>query len=80
MPVLAESACRLSGICTREAFVVVEQALREKSGLDLHGVDLVNKALNYEVDKKTGQITKTPLLATGDNNHSGITEINHFGS
>lgn len=32
----------------REAFVEVETALRKKSGLDLHGVDLVNKALSYE--------------------------------
>ena len=47
----------------RESFVVVETALREKSGLDLHGVDLVNKALNYEVDKKSGQITKKPLIS-----------------
>ena len=47
----------------REAFVVVETILRKKSGLDLHGVDLVNKALNYEVDKKSGQITKRPLIA-----------------
>ncbi len=47
----------------RESFVVVETALRKKSGLDLHGVDLVNKALNYEVDKKSGQITKSPLIA-----------------
>lgn len=29
----------------------------------MHGVDLVNKALNYEVDKKSGQITKSPLIA-----------------
>lgn len=47
----------------REAFVVVETTLRDKSGLDLHGVDLVNKALNYEADKKSGQITKSPLIA-----------------
>ncbi|SDB16492.1 TIGR02391 family protein [Eubacterium oxidoreducens] len=46
----------------REAFVVVETALRNKSGLDLHGVDLVNKALSYDVDKKSGQITKIPLI------------------
>ena len=48
---------------SREAFVAVETALRDKSGLDLHGVDLVNKALNYEMDKKSGQITKSPLIA-----------------
>lgn len=46
----------------REAFVVVETTLRDKSGLDSHGVDLVNKALSYSEDKKSGQITKSPLI------------------
>ena len=47
----------------REAFVVIENVLREKSGLDLHGFDLATKALKYEADKKTGEITKHPLVA-----------------
>ena len=47
----------------REAFVVVESVLRKKSGLDSHGFDLATKALKYEVDKQTGDITKQPLIA-----------------
>ncbi|MDO4426017.1 MAG: TIGR02391 family protein [Planctomycetia bacterium] len=50
----------------REAFVVVESVLREKSGLDLHGFDLATKTLKYEVDKQTGEITKQPLIAIND--------------
>lgn len=46
----------------REAFVVVETVLRDMSGLDLHGVNLVTNALNYEIDKKSGVITKEPLI------------------
>jgi len=52
----------------REAFVVVETVLRKKSGLDLHGFDLATKALKYEVDKQTGEITKPPLIAINDLN------------
>lgn len=47
----------------REAFVSVETALKEKSGLDSHGFDLATKALSFEVDKKTGSLVKTPLIA-----------------
>lgn len=50
----------------REAFVVVETVLKEKSGLDLHGFDLATKALSFEFDKKTGKITKSPLIAIND--------------
>lgn len=50
----------------REAFVVVETVLRKRSGLDLHGFDLATKALKYEVDKQTGEITKPPLIAIND--------------
>ena len=50
----------------REAFVVVETALRKKSGLDLHGFDLATKSLKFEVDKQTGEITKQPLIAIND--------------
>ena len=47
----------------REAFVVVESVLRKKSGLDLHGFELATKALKFEVDKQTGEVTKHPLIA-----------------
>ena len=50
----------------RETFVVVEIVLKKKSGLDLHGFDLATKALSFEVDKKTGEITKAPLIAIND--------------
>ena len=50
----------------RESFVVVESVLRKKSGLDLHGFDLATKALKYEVDKQTGEVTKQPLVAIND--------------
>lgn len=47
----------------REAFITLENVLREKSKLDLHGFDLATKALSFEIDKKTGMITKKPLIA-----------------
>ena len=47
----------------REAFVVVETMLREKSNLDLHGFDLATKALKFECDKKTGEVINKPLIA-----------------
>ena len=50
----------------RETFVVVETTLKKKSGLDLHGFDLATKALSFEFDKKTGKITKAPLIAIND--------------
>ena len=50
----------------REAFVVVETELRKKSGLDLHGQNLVTKALKFEVDKHSGQVVKQPLIAIND--------------
>ena len=50
----------------REAFVVVETVLREKSGLDLHGFELATKALKFEVDKQTGEVTKQPLISIND--------------
>ena len=46
----------------REAFVVVETVLRNESGLDLHGFDLATKALKFEIDKQTGEVTKPPLI------------------
>lgn len=47
----------------REAFIIVETVLREKSGLDLHGFDLATKALKFEVDKQTGEVIKQPLIS-----------------
>ena len=47
----------------REAFIIVETTLKEKSGLDLHGFDLATKALKFEVDKQTGKVIKQPLIA-----------------
>lgn len=47
----------------REAFVVVETTLKNKSGLDLHGFDLATKSLSFEIDKKTGEVIKAPLIA-----------------
>lgn len=47
----------------REAFVTLENVLKKKSGLDSHGFDLATKALSFEADKKTGTITKAPLIA-----------------
>lgn len=50
----------------RESFVTLETVLREKSGLDSHGFDLATKALAFDVDKKTGEIKKFPLIAIND--------------
>lgn len=50
----------------REAIIIVESVLKEKSGLDLHGFDLATKALKFEVDKQTGEIIKQPLIAIND--------------
>lgn len=50
----------------REAFVVVESVLRKKSGIDSHGVDLVTKALQFQIDKQTGEVTQQPLIAIND--------------
>lgn len=50
----------------REAFVSVETMLKKKSGLDTHGFDLATKALAFEVDKKTGEVTKPPLISIND--------------
>ena len=47
----------------REAFVSVETVLKKKSGLASHGFDLATKALSFEIDRKTGQVTKAPLIA-----------------
>ena len=51
---------------SREAFVAVETILKEKSKLDSHGFDLATKALSFEFDKKTGELTKAPLIAIND--------------
>lgn len=50
----------------RESCIAVETALREKSGLDLHGKDLVVKSLSFEFDKATGTLKKAPLIAIND--------------
>ena len=50
----------------REAFVTVENYLKKKSGLDSHGFDLATRALSFEIDKKTGEIKKAPLIAIND--------------
>lgn len=50
----------------REAFVILETELRKKSGLDSHGFDLATKALKFEVDSKSGVVTKPPLIAIND--------------
>lgn len=47
----------------REAFVAVETVLKKKSGLDTHGFDLATKALSFEIDRKTGELIKPPLIA-----------------
>ncbi len=47
----------------REAFVTLENHIKKKSGLDSHGFDLATRALSFEVDKKTGEIKKVPLIA-----------------
>ncbi len=50
----------------REAFVTVENCLKKKSGLDSHGFDLATRSLSFEIDKKTGELTKAPLIAIND--------------
>ena len=50
----------------REAFVVVENTLKKKSGLDTHGFDLATKSLSFEIDKRTGEIIKAPLIAINE--------------
>ena len=50
----------------REAFVTVENYLKKKSGLDSHGFDLATRSLSFEIDKKTGELTKAPLIAIND--------------
>ena len=45
----------------REAFVAVENYLKKKSGLDLHGFDLATRALSFEIDKQTGEIKRARL-------------------
>lgn len=50
----------------RESFVTLENYLKKKSGLDSHGFDLATRALSFEVDKKTGEIKKAPLIAIND--------------
>ena len=47
----------------REASITLENVLREKSKLDLHGFDLATKALSFETDKKTGEVIRRPLIA-----------------
>jgi len=47
----------------REASVTLENVLREKSKLDLHGFDLATKSLSFEIDKKTGELIKRPLIS-----------------
>lgn len=47
----------------REAFVTLENYIKKKSGLDSHGFDLATKALSFEVDKKTGEIKKVPMIS-----------------
>ena len=47
----------------REASVTLENVLRQKSKLDLHGFDLATKALSFETDKKTGEVIRRPLIA-----------------
>lgn len=50
----------------REAFVTVEDYLKKKSGLDSHGFDLATRALSFDIDKKTGELKKAPLIAIND--------------
>lgn len=48
----------------REACVVLENIIKEKSGIiDSHGKDLVTKALSFEFDKQTREIKKQPMIA-----------------
>ena len=48
----------------REAFVTVENVLRDKSKLESHGFDLATKALSFECDKKTGEVSVSVRLHT----------------
>ena len=50
----------------REAFVIVENQLKAKSGLDSHGFDLATRALSFEINKNTGEIKKPPLVAINE--------------
>lgn len=50
----------------RESFVTLENILKRQSGLDLHGFDLATKALSFEIDKKTKEIKKAPLIVIND--------------
>ncbi len=50
----------------RESFVTLEDYLKKKSGLDSHGFDLATRALAFEVDKKSGEIKKAPLIAVNN--------------
>lgn len=50
----------------RDAFIAVETALKKKSKLDSHGFDLATKALSFEIDRKTGEIKKAPLIALNE--------------
>lgn len=50
----------------RESFVTLENCLKKKSGLDSHGFDLATRALSFDVDRKTGEIEKAPLIAIND--------------
>ena len=47
----------------REAVVTVENVLKSKSGLDIHGESLASNALSFTYDQKTAKITKQPLIA-----------------
>ncbi len=48
----------------REAVITLEEVLREKSGLDLHGQDLPSHALDFSNDENV--ITKSPLISIND--------------
>ena len=50
----------------RESFVTLGNILKRQSGLDLHGFDLATKALSFEIDKKTKEIKKAPLIVIND--------------
>lgn len=50
----------------RDAFVTVEEELRKRSKLDLHGFDLVTKALSFEFDQKSGEIKRAPLISINE--------------
>ena len=46
----------------REAIITVEECLRTKSKLDLHGTNLVNQALSFNYDKQSQTFTKEPII------------------